>query len=61
MGLTRPSKAQVQPDPKKHQYISFLKSGFRLGACVALAYYEFQVAAILLAIAEVLGIGEELV
>jgi hypothetical protein len=50
-----------QPDPKLHQNISFLKSGFRLGACVALAFYEFQLAAILLAVAELLGIGEELV
>lgn len=61
MGLTRPSKTQLQPDPKKHQVISFVKSGFRIGACVALAYYELQLAAILLAIAELLGIGEELV
>lgn len=50
-----------QPDPKLHQNISFVKSGFRLGACFALAFYEFQLAAILLAIAELLGIGEELV
>ena len=50
-----------QPDPRLHQAISFVKSGFRLGACFALAYYEFQLAAILLAIAEALGIGEELV
>lgn len=64
MGLTRPSKAQIsqdQPDAKKHQAISFVKSGFRLGACVALACYEFQAAAVLLAIAELLGIAEELV
>jgi hypothetical protein len=44
-----------------HRNISFVKSGFRLGACFALAYYEFQLAAILFAIAELLGIGEELV
>jgi hypothetical protein len=50
-----------QPDPKLHRNISFLKSGFRLGACVCFAYYEFQAGAILLAIAELLGIGEELV
>ena len=50
-----------QPDPRLHQAISFIKSGFRLGACVCLAYYELQAAAILLAIAELLGIGEELV
>ena len=44
-----------------HQNLSFLKSGFRLGACVCIAYYEFQAGAILLAIAELLGIVEELV
>jgi hypothetical protein len=54
-------KHMKQPDPRLHQAISFIKSGFRLGACFALAYYEFQIAAILLAIAEALGIGEELV
>ena len=49
------------PDPTKHRNISFLKSGFRLGACFALAFFEIQTAAVLLAIAELLGIGEELV
>jgi hypothetical protein len=61
MGLTRPSKLQTQPNPIRHRTLSFLKSGFRIAACVALAYYEIQTAAILLAIAELLGIGEELV
>ena len=62
MALTKPTQKQVeQPDARKHQVISFVKSGFRLGACFALAYYEIQVAAILFAIAELLGIAEELV
>jgi hypothetical protein len=62
MALTKPNTTQLaQPDARKHQVISFIKSGFRLGACFALAYYEFQLAAILLAIAELLGIAEELV
>ena len=62
MALTKPNKTQLaQPNARKHQVISFIKSGFRLGACFALAYYEFQLAAILLAIAELLGIAEELV
>jgi hypothetical protein len=64
MALTKPGKHQVtvtHPDAKKHQAISFIKSGFRLGACFALAYYEIQLAAILFAIAELLGIAEELV
>jgi hypothetical protein len=62
MALTKPTQKQLaQPDARKHQAISFIKSGFRLGACFALAYYEIQLAAILLAIAEILGIAEELV
>ena len=63
MALTKPKTSQLEkhPDAKKHQAISFLKSGFRLGACFALACYEIQLAAILLAIAELLGIAEELV
>jgi len=62
MALTKPKATQVEhPDAKKHQAISFIKSGFRLGACFALAYYEIQLAAILLALAELLGIAEELV
>jgi hypothetical protein len=64
MALTKPGKHQVNmehPNPAKHRTISFVKSGFRLGACFALAYYELQLAAILLAIAELLGIAEELV
>jgi hypothetical protein len=63
MALTKPTTKQIEkhPDARKHQAISFIKSGFRLGACFALAYYEIQLAAILFAIAELLGIAEELV
>jgi hypothetical protein len=41
--------------------ISFVKSGLRVAACYFLAYYDFQIAAGLLAAAELLGIAEELV
>ena len=63
MGLTRPNVAQLQehPNAKKHKIISFIKSGLRIIACYFLAYYDFQIAAILLATAELLGIAEELV
>lgn len=61
MGLTRPSKSQTQPHRTKRRSFAFLKSGFRLGACFALAYYELQIAAILFAVAEIIGMGEELV
>jgi hypothetical protein len=50
-----------QPDPKKHKYISFVKSAIRILACVALAYYEIQAAAVLLAVAELVGVAEEMV
>lgn len=49
------------PDPKKHQYVSFLKSGLRLLGFGFLAYYDLQLAAVLLIAAEALGILEELV
>jgi hypothetical protein len=49
------------PDPKKHKYISFIKSGLRIIACGFLAYYEIQTAAVLFAFAELLGVAEELV
>jgi len=57
-----------QPDPIKHKYISFVKSGFRILAGLALAVvgldsgnHFIQGAGLLLVIAEVLGIAEELV
>lgn len=56
------------PDPKKHQYISFVKSAIRIAAGVALTssgWLEMNPyimwAGILLVVAEVLGIAEELV
>ena len=62
MALTRPTKTQVaHPNPIKHRMISFVKSGLRIAACYFLAYYDFQIAAGLLAAAELLGIAEELV
>jgi len=44
-----------------HKNVSFVKSALRLVACYFLAYYDLQIAAILLGLAEVLGIAEELV
>lgn len=49
------------PDPKKHQYISFVKSGFRILAGVTLCFGEVVTAGVLLIVAEALGIAEELV
>ena len=53
--------AEKHPDPKKHKYVSFVKSGFRILAGATLFFGEFAVAGALLIVAEVLGIVEELV
>jgi hypothetical protein len=44
-----------------HRNVSLVKSALRIAACYFLAYYNLQIAASLLAAAEVLGIVEELV
>ena len=50
-----------QPDPKLHQYISFLKSIFRITSC-CLGIMGFPIFAFAgLGLAEVIGIWEELV
>jgi hypothetical protein len=63
MALTKPKTTQLEqhPDAKKHKVISFAKSALRIAACYFLAYYDMQYAAGLLAVAELLGIAEELV
>ena len=61
MALTKPTSKQVTPHPVKHKIISFVKSGLRIVACGLLAYYEIQIAAALLLVAELLGIAEEMV
>lgn len=49
------------PDPVKHKYISFAKSGVRIAAGVALGFSMLWYAGGLLILAEVLGIVEEMV
>jgi hypothetical protein len=62
MALTRPTKTQVEnPNIIKHRVITFSKSGLRIVACYFLAYYDLQIAAGLLLLAELLGIAEELI
>jgi len=51
---------QKIPDPKKHQQISFIKSGIRLLGYGAL-WFSLDIAVILLILSEIVGIGEELV
>ena len=63
-----PSTVVKHPDPKKHLYISLVKSGVRIAAGLAIAgagWLEMnpymQAGGILLVVAELLGIAEELV
>ena len=49
------------PDPIKHKLISFVKSGFRILAGITLFFGSFAVAGVLLIVAEILGIVEEMV
>jgi hypothetical protein len=49
------------PDPVKHKYISFVKSGVRIAAGVSLCFGMLWYAGALLILAEILGIVEELV
>jgi hypothetical protein len=44
-----------------HRNVSLVKSALRIAACYFLAYYDLQYAAVLLVVAEVLGVVEELV
>ena len=49
------------PDPKLHQYISFAKSGIRILAGVTLCTGALVTTGLLIILAEILGIVEELV
>ena len=53
----------IQPkDPSKnHFYASMVKSGFRIAAGANLAVGNFMIAGVLLVVAEIVGIVEELV
>ena len=54
------NKLKKIPDPKLHQIISFIKSGVRILGYISLPF-SIIIAAFLLAIAEIIGIIEELV
>lgn len=50
------------PDPKKHQYVSFFKSGLRIVGCIAALHVaSIFPLAIAFLVAELVGIYEELV
>ncbi len=52
---------QDLPDAYLHQRISFIKSGIRLAACAFGFFGLFEIGFIGLFLAEIVGIGEELV
>ena len=52
---------QELPDARKHQIVSFIKSGLRLVACIVGMVYSVPPAFALLFMAEIVGIYEELV
>jgi hypothetical protein len=67
MALTKPTKSQL-PDPRKHKFVSFAKSAVRIAAGLGLAgggWLErnpyLMYGGLLLVVAEVFGIVEELV
>ncbi len=53
-------KKQELPDAKKHQIISFIKSGIRILG-YGFLWFSLDTAIILLILSEMVGIGEELV
>jgi len=57
---TKIEKLEKLPDPKKHQQISFLKSGVRILGYFLLPF-NLLAAACILVLSEVIGIYEELV
>ena len=52
---------QELPDAYLHQRISFIKSGIRLAACAFGFFGLFEIGFIGLFLAEIVGIGEDLV
>jgi hypothetical protein len=49
-----------ESNSKTHFYISLIKSGFRIGAGFTLVYGDLMFGGVLLIIAEVLGVAEEI-
>jgi hypothetical protein len=53
-------RTEKQPDPKKHQLVSFIKSGIRISGYICLPF-DLTTACIILVFSELVGILEELV
>tara|TARA_B100000085_G_scaffold194312_1_gene178154 strand:- start:555 stop:827 length:273 start_codon:yes stop_codon:yes gene_type:complete len=58
--INPPNKSINYPDAKKHQIVSFIKSGIRIVGYIFIPF-NLVVSAILLILSEVVGIIEELV
>ena len=59
--LKTPKQPVNYPDAKKHQIVSFIKSGVRIAGYVLLAADMLVACAVVLILSEVIGIYEELV
>lgn len=55
------SNKEKYPDAYLHKVVSFIKSGVRIAACVVGVTYSYEIGFFGLAIAELIGIYEELV
>jgi hypothetical protein len=53
-------RTEKQPDPRKHQLVSFIKSGIRISGYICLPF-DLTTACIILVFSELVGILEELV
>ena len=60
MALTKPTRTQL-PQSRLRKVASFSKNAIRIVAFGFLAYYEIQAAAVLLLVAELVGVVEEMV
>jgi len=58
--LKKEADLEKLPDPRKHQIVSFVKSGVRILGYGAL-WWDISLAASILILSEVIGIGEEMV
>lgn len=58
--ITQKDMQEKESKTNTHFWISLVKSGIRIGACYFLFQEQFGQAAISLALAEVLGIAEEI-
>lgn len=58
MGLTKPTKSQI-PKSRMSKIATFGKNVIRLVAFGFLAYYELQIAAALLIVAEIIAMAEQ--